>query len=558
MRSREVKFERFAGKEVEPEPERERSKSRGASGARAGERAEQEPGRERPRAGERAGGRATQSRGESRRESDPEPEGERPRAGERAERARTHPEPGSIPAGDRPATPGPTSHTKPAHQLLQGRRASREALPAVTGDRASDRPSTGNPWFPASSPALSPLAMAFTRRAAALQNLENMEPASKLAGASRRPALGDLANRVVTRGAEQKANNMKVSKPVASKPKGKILTKNVSKPNVQVLRPAVQEVKPLVQEPIPKDPLSPIPMDVSMKEEGLCQAFSGTLLEVEDIDAEDGSNPQLCSQYIKDIYKYLRQLEMQQTIRPRYLEGQEINERMRAILVDWLIQVHSRFHLLQETLYMTLAIMDRFLQSQPVSRKKLQLVAVTAMLLASKYEEMYPPVIGDFVYITDNAYTKTQIRQMEILILKELEFNLGRPLPLHFLRRASKAGNVDAEKHTLAKYLMELTVTDYSMVHIYPSEIAAAALCLALKVLDQSKWTPVQQYYTGYSEESLLSTMKHIAKNVVKINEGLTKHVAIKNKYASAKLLKISTIPQLKSPIIKELAASLL
>ncbi|MBS2600094.1 cyclin, partial [Salmonella enterica subsp. enterica serovar Typhimurium] len=92
----------------------------------------------------------------------------------------------------------------------------------------------------------------------------------------------------------------------------------------------------------------------------------------------------------------------------------EINERMRAILVDWLIQVHSKFRLLQETLFMTLAIMDRFLQNQPVSRKKLQLVAVTAMLLASKYEEMYPPAIGDFVYITDNAYTKSQIRQMEI------------------------------------------------------------------------------------------------------------------------------------------------
>ncbi|XP_067874012.1 G2/mitotic-specific cyclin-B2 [Heterodontus francisci] len=407
--------------------------------------------------------------------------------------------------------------------------------------------------------------MALTRRNA-LRNLENMEPvkpSAKVTAATRRPALGDLANRVVTRAEQKKEMANKISKPAASKPKGKVLPKQIIKPVAQ-LKPTLQVVKPMVQEPIPQAPLSPTPMDVSMtedvsmKEEDLCQAFSGTLLEVEDIDAEDGDNPQLCSQYMKDIYKYLRQLEMQQTIRPRYLEGQEINERMRAILVDWLIQVHSRFRLLQETLYMTLAIMDRFLQSQPVSRKKLQLVAVTAMLLASKYEEMYPPAIGDFVYITDNAYTKTQIRQMEVLILKELDFKLGRPLPLHFLRRASKAGNVDAEKYTLAKYLMELTITDYSMVHINPSEIAAAALCLSVKVLDQSKWSPVQQYYTGYTEEALHPTMKHMAKNVVKMNEGLTKHVAIKNKYASTKLLKISTIPQLKSALIQELAASLL
>ena len=79
-------------------------------------------------------------------------------------------------------------------------------------------------------------------------------------------------------------------------------------------------------------------------------------------------------------------------------------------------------------------------QKQCVDRKKLQLVGVTSMLIASKYEEMYAPEIGDFEYITDHAYTSTEIRRMECLILKTLNFNLGRPLPLHFLRRNSKAG----------------------------------------------------------------------------------------------------------------------
>lgn len=80
-------------------------------------------------------------------------------------------------------------------------------------------------------------------------------------------------------------------------------------------------------------------------------------------------------------------------------------------------------------------------QVQPVTRKKLQLVGVTAMLVACKYEEMYVPLVGDFAYIADDAFTKAQIREMEMLILSELNFELGRPLPLHFLRRASKAGN---------------------------------------------------------------------------------------------------------------------
>lgn len=82
------------------------------------------------------------------------------------------------------------------------------------------------------------------------------------------------------------------------------------------------------------------------------------------------------------------------------------------------------------------------LQVQPVSRRKLQLVGVTAMLVACKYEEMYAPEVGDFAYITDNAFTKAQILEMEQVVLKTLNFELGRPLPLHFLRRASKVASV--------------------------------------------------------------------------------------------------------------------
>ncbi|NWY41076.1 CCNB2 protein, partial [Sylvia atricapilla] len=369
----------------------------------------------------------------------------------------------------------------------------------------------------------------------------------------KRAALGEIGNKVSTRGTNilKKTECPKASTKHVKGPSK--LTKGIVPPKAPA---AVNQVNK--EADVPKV-LSPVPMDVSMQEEDLCQAFSDVLLNnVEDIDAEDSENPQLCSDYVKDIYMYLRELELQQAVRPHYLDGRVTNGRMRAILVDWLVQVHSRFRLLQETLYMCVAIMDRFLQSYPVPCKKLQLVGVTALLVASKYEEILSPDIADFVYITDNAYTSNEIREMERIILKELNFDLGRPLPIHFLRRASKAGEADAKQHTLAKYLMELTLIDYDMVHHRPSEIAAAALCLSQKVLGHNKWGTKQHYYTGYAEDSLVMTMKHMAKNVVKVNEKLTKYAAIKNKYASSKLLTISTIPQLNSEIIKDLAASLL
>ncbi|KAM7424701.1 hypothetical protein PAMA_000859 [Pampus argenteus] len=322
-----------------------------------------------------------------------------------------------------------------------------------------------------------------------------------------------------------------------------------------------QPVLPKVRVEAPADPLPPVPeesADVWMKEDDLCQAFSEALLAVQDVDEQDADMPQLCSEYVKDIYNYLHVLEVQQAVRANYMQGYEITERMRALLIDWLVQVHSRFQLLQETLYLTVAVLDRFLQVQPVSRRKLQLVGVTAMLVACKYEEMYAPEVGDFAYITDNAFTKSQILEMEQLVLRSLNFQLGRPLPLHFLRRASKVANSDVERHTLAKYLMELTLVDYDMVHYRPSEIAAASLCLSQRLLDGLSWSPTQQHYSTYEEAHLKPIMQHIAKNVEILNTGKTKFQAVKNKYSSSKLLKISLIPQLQSAIIKNMAAALL
>ncbi|XP_051875582.1 G2/mitotic-specific cyclin-B1 [Pristis pectinata] len=329
------------------------------------------------------------------------------------------------------------------------------------------------------------------------------------------------------------------------------------------VEPVKKAVKPIVQqteiyEDVPEVPVSPPPEATDCISEDLCQAFSDMLLPVKDVDADDCDNPMLCSEYVKDIYKYLRQLEMEQSVRPKYLEGKEITGNMRAILIDWLVQVQRKFQLLQETLYMTVSIIDRFLQDNPVTRNNLQLVGVTAMLVASKYEEMYPPETGDFAYVTDNTYTTAAICEMERRILQKLNFSLGRPLPLHFLRRASKIAEVSSEHHTLAKYLMELTIVDYEMVHFPPSQIAAGAFHLAQKVLNAGDWTPILQHYMAYKEEDLVSVMEHIAKNVVKVNRGLTKHMTIKNKYANSKQMKISTIPQLKSDVIINLSKHLI
>ena len=97
---------------------------------------------------------------------------------------------------------------------------------------------------------------------------------------------------------------------------------------------------------------------------------------------------------------------------------------MRAILVDWLVDVHAKFKLLTETLFLTVNIIDRYLSLKQITRARLQLVGVASLLITTKYEEIYPPNLNDFVYITDNAYTKEEILEMESDILCVLDFNL--------------------------------------------------------------------------------------------------------------------------------------
>eukprot|EP00088_Acartia_fossae_P043357 TRINITY_DN456_c0_g1_i1.p1 TRINITY_DN456_c0_g1~~TRINITY_DN456_c0_g1_i1.p1 ORF type:complete len:397 (-),score=154.99 TRINITY_DN456_c0_g1_i1:632-1822(-) len=302
--------------------------------------------------------------------------------------------------------------------------------------------------------------------------------------------------------------------------------------------------------------------DVEQMETSKLEADQMEQEQIIDIDKDDADNPQLVVEYVMDIYKYLRFLEKEQNIKTDYLAGQQvILPKMRTVLVDWLIGVQVQFKLLPETVYTAVAILDRYLMNHvgDVSRNTLQLVGVTAMLIASKYEEIYAPEVKDFVYITDKAYSDKQILDMELRVIKALKFDLGRPLPLHFLRRASKAGEVEAVTHTLAKYIMELSLTDYSLVAEPPSRLAASSLALAVRILDpgltsmKEVWTPSLKYYTMYELKDLESTMVKLA-NVL-LAAPSSKHTTVFIKYSNRKFLKIARIPALDDPVVKEIAA---
>jgi Cyclin, N-terminal domain len=132
--------------------------------------------------------------------------------------------------------------------------------------------------------------------------------------------------------------------------------------------------------------------------------------QVDNIDERDADDPLCATEYVNDMYAHFRIMEGTKSVRPVFMETQpHINERMRSILVDWLVEVHLKFKLVPETLYLTINLIDRYLEKKEVSRPKLQLIGVTSLLIASKYEEIYPPELRDLVYICDRAYTRTEV-----------------------------------------------------------------------------------------------------------------------------------------------------
>ncbi|XP_064488537.1 G2/mitotic-specific cyclin-B-like [Ornithodoros turicata] len=289
------------------------------------------------------------------------------------------------------------------------------------------------------------------------------------------------------------------------------------------------------------------------------QSYSTAVLpaEVTDIDAPDRGNVQLCSQYAKDVHKYLSELELKYPIRPNFLLGKlKITASMRSVLVHWLVQVQEHFQLLQETLYLAIAVLDRYLQvAKDVSPCNLQLIGATAMFIAAKYEETNAPDIVDYVYISKDSFTKRDMFTIEIAMLKALDFSLGLPLPLHFLRRVSKAGKVSAIVHSMAKYLLELSATDYSMAHIRPSLLAATSLWLSLQMVDGSEWTADLAYYGGYTTEEMGPFARKICQLVMSASSS-SKNI-ICNKYKRARFGSVSIRPELGTDRLKELVARL-
>lgn len=256
---------------------------------------------------------------------------------------------------------------------------------------------------------------------------------------------------------------------------------------------------------------------------------------VPDLDKEDVDDPLMVSEYVGEIFEYLKELEISTMANPDYMDNQnELEWKMRGILVDWLLEVHTRFRLLPETLFLAVNIIDRFLSTKIVQLDRLQLVGVTAMFIASKYEEVLSPHVQNFRHVADDGFTEEEILSAERFVLSALDYDLSYPNPMNFLRRISKADNYDIQTRTLGKYLLEIGCLDHRFIAHPPSQVAAAAMYLSRLVLDRGLWDATLSHYAGYTEEEI----QPVLELMIDYLSGPVLHEAFFKKYASKKFMK--------------------
>jgi len=273
--------------------------------------------------------------------------------------------------------------------------------------------------------------------------------------------------------------------------------------------------------------------------------------QIKNIDQNGSNCLKMVLTYADDIYINYFLQEKIQTIDDDYLQQHsEVTPELRTVLIDWLVTLHLDANCVAETLHLCVKIVDCYLQNDKNFKKdQLQLLGVTAFLIAAKFEEVAPPKLIELVDYADDDFTKKDVISMEVKVLKKINMNLNKVLSIYFTRWLLKYCSLRKVQYTMAKYFCELALVDYELVSCLPSKLAAAAIFLCLHLNDEtadcpsglknSYWTETLRSYSRYSAEDLRSTTKKLSLIALKAKHQRLKAVYLK--YKSSTLLQVAT-----------------
>ena len=287
-----------------------------------------------------------------------------------------------------------------------------------------------------------------------------------------------------------------------------------------------------------------IQRDKKKKKENKTQKFDYFFLDFNFQNNQE--NISYAGEYLEEIYMNLLLEERESTIKPKfgYMANQpEINEIMRAILIDWIIDVHLRFNLRQDTLFMTIWLIDAYLSFALVQRDKLQLLGITCLLISGKAHEIYYPQHNKLLEMTDNAYIKEEMLTMENEILKKLNFFIVCPNPIDFYNILSKMFNFEKKQYYLGNYFIEAALINYPILKYSSSVIASSCAYLVMKYY---KINGYQKLYNNFivNEKCPEDVIKDAAKEIYFLvgNLSKSKFKSVKKKFSLTQFENVSEI----------------
>ncbi|XP_048742703.2 G2/mitotic-specific cyclin-B [Ostrea edulis] len=329
------------------------------------------------------------------------------------------------------------------------------------------------------------------------------ETKAKPKGLSIRPINVDSKGQLTAQMGKLKIETQKKVKPSV------ICQASIRRPTVTVQPACVEDVPPELPPKTKKSQRFSIPnFDVNHEEKQR---------EIEKIEKELARDLFKSPTYAHDIYSYLKMVEKRWHIPEDFLDHGEINAKTRAILMDWFIQVQVYLELLDTTLHMAVAFVDRILSNQKVTANSLQLLGITCILIAAKYYERFPPQVSDLVYLTDNTYKVSQVFVMEMIVLKKFKFDLSTTDPVSTMEHFLEISPTDSMTKSMAKYMLDLTTTCHKFASILPTVLAASCVYVARKLFVMDKvWTCGLEYFSGYTEKDLMKCVTELLRMLIK------------------------------------------
>lgn len=378
-----------------------------------------------------------------------------------------------------------------------------------------------------------------------------------------RRALGDIGNLVTANAIETGKPQPQITRPITRTFRAQLVAnaQAAADKNVKIQKPQAEasngDLSQRNHDETPKrrskKPSKSLTSVLTARSKVACGITTRPKDPVVNIDESDINNELAEVEYVEDIYMFYKLSETEGGLQDYMNSQPDLNAKMRAILIDWLIEVHRKFELMPESLYLTINIADRYLSVKTVPRRELQLVGISAMLIACKYEEIWPPEVNDLIAISDNAYSREQILAMEKAILGNLGWYLTVPTPYVFLVRYTKASiPSDNELENMVFFLTELGLIHYSVIMANnPSKLAASAVYAARCTLNKTPaWTETLKHHTGYYEDELRECAKILATFHACASE--TKLKAVYRKYVNPEKGAVALFPPAKSLVVEE------